>query len=90
VVKLSFISGPDNPGGSPNSISLHDQAALPQHKAVSLRLTGTLLLVNFAAMPPFEAQPRFINHHRKGGAFPPCAAAQPRPRFYRNLIPVGA
>jgi hypothetical protein len=35
-------------------------AALPQHTAVSLRLTGSCFFLNFAAMPLLEAQPRVI------------------------------
>jgi hypothetical protein len=41
-----------------------------------------LICFGFAAMPPFEAQPRIVLiTQRKGVAFPPCAAAKPRLRF---------
>ena len=65
--------------GKVEMISLSRVAALPQHMAVSLRLTVTLHQKSQEAMPPFlrnggVASEKRRDPPRKAGGFPPCAA----------------
>ncbi len=72
----SHIERSDRGGGalSKKEESSHT-AALPQHTAVRLCLTGKLYRF-------LEAQPRNLKpDSRKGIAFPPCAAAKPLCKF---------
>ena len=55
-------------------------AALPPHSAVRLSLTVKAPKIHMEAAPPIhEAEPQKIrDKHRKGEAFPHCAAAKPQ------------